>query len=67
MLDNWSIHKTKEVKIKLTKLTKAIYMLLHSLRFTPIKLFFVYLNINLKWRFKSQIIKLNLKESLSFI
>ena len=68
ILDNWSIHKTQKVKIKLNKMfSKTIYLPPYSPQFAPIEMFFGIFKRNLRSKFNSNHVKLKSKDSLSLI
>ena len=68
VLDNWSIHKTVEVKKKLSKIwAKTIYLPPYSPQFAPIETFFGIFKQILMSKFKYEHMNLNDRNNLSQI
>ena len=68
ILDNWSIHKSKETLCKLKKINwKIIYLSAYSPMLAPVEMYFRILKANLRRIQSKEVVKLNVKYDYSRI
>ena len=65
VLDNWSIHKSKEVMQKLKQISNKItYLPAYTPQFTPIELWFSKIKENLRRSWSNKVVKLSESQAI---